>query len=435
MMPQHLQLLDESLEALVEERVGSLNAFAWGVAELEFDEEALARGIVQPVRCLAVMPDGLLVRLGGARGTAFAQVSKEDVAARGEDVPVYLAVPSAVGRGSQTFVSTNGSPGSRYVEVAQEVSDAYGISEDTTVSCLRPNVQIMAGDGDLANYITLKLAELELGDGGTLRVSDRYVPPCLKIRASHALMRVSSKLVTDLSAVQRTVADRYRGRIGARVDFGAQDVRSLLFLQALSASLPRLIHTSAHGHVHPEWLHLELIMLAGKLSGLVFDDGPQNLPPYVHDRLADTLFPVIRRIERAIKELAPQRYVRISLEQPQRGLFVAKDLDLELLRGRKLFLAAQGEVEHASLARDLPTYVRVASSDQIANVVQSALPGLPVEVEVAPPTAIPVKDKQIYLRLNPVGDLWRSILSTRSLAIYQPIEPENVDLDLLAVES
>ena len=53
--------------------------------------------------------------------------------------------------------------------------------------------------------------------------------------------------------------------------------------------------------------------------------------------------------------------------------------------------------------------------------------------EYRPPGAIPVKPGLVYLRVNQTGDYWNDILGSGTIAIYQPIEPQKVDLRLIAV--
>src|SRR5512140_1893846 len=57
--PQHFQQWDRYYEEFVSFRMRSLSTFAWGVEELDFNAEALQNGVVELMRCKAVLPDGV----------------------------------------------------------------------------------------------------------------------------------------------------------------------------------------------------------------------------------------------------------------------------------------------------------------------------------------------------------------------------------------
>jgi type VI secretion system protein ImpJ len=63
------------------------------------------------------------------------------------------------------------------------------------------------------------------------------------------------------------------------------------------------------------------------------------------------------------------------------------------------------------------------------------MPGVRVGVEYRPPGAIPVKPGLVYLRVDQAGDYWNDILGSGTIAIYQPIDPQKVDLRLIAVQA
>ena len=56
------------------------------------------------------------------------------------------------------------------------------------------------------------------------------------------------------------------------------------------------------------------------------------------------------------------------------------------------------------------------------------------EVEYRPPGAIPVKPGLVYLRVEMDGDYWNDVLSSGTIAIYQPIDPQKVNIRLIGVK-
>src|SRR5512143_2235857 len=90
-MPQHLQLMDEYHERLLDSRVSALVPNGWGLSELVVDPEELARGVFSLSRCVAVLPDGMLVDVSGGLSTMASRALRPG----GRALEVFLAVPSA----------------------------------------------------------------------------------------------------------------------------------------------------------------------------------------------------------------------------------------------------------------------------------------------------------------------------------------------------
>ena len=254
-MPQHFQLLDEYHESLLDRRLSTLSEYGWGVAELEIDDGELARGLFRIENCTAVMPDGLLMELDADRALqGVVAMSSGALVGGTQQLDVYLAIPGTESRGTANYAGDGSAAGTRFVHSVEEVPDVYGSSPEAPVDSLRPNVQLLLGHQNRQSYICIKLAVLEVGESGALRVSDDYIPPCLKIRSSRALMDRLSRLVGSMGAKQKNLAERYGGRAGSMLEFGAADMATFWYMHTLNTWLPRLMHFNHAGHAHPEQL-------------------------------------------------------------------------------------------------------------------------------------------------------------------------------------
>jgi type VI secretion system protein ImpJ len=437
-MPQHFQAFDEYLEQEVDQRIRDIEPHGFGLSELELDEEALIRGVYQVRRLAAVMPDGMRVIVGPEHRVKEAVVMVDGTIAgaapKGRRAEVHLGVPSDSSRGSDGYAGEPGAVDARWVRVQRVFRDAYGTADDADIECIRPNAQLILGSSDRRSYVTIKLSELELSENGQLAASESYVPPCLAISASPVLMARLQRLITAMGAKQDALASRYRGRTTSLVEFGAVDMATFWYLHTLNVHLPRLMHLARVGRVHPERLYLALAEIAGSLSTFEPQREQVPVPPYNHVALAETLFPIFDQIHSLLATVIGQQYKPIPLEQVQPGLFVAQRIEPELLKKYQLYLIAGGEVPEQSLRKDLPTFVRISSVEQITHVVQAAVPGLEVKLDLSPPTAIPVKKENVYLRLGQKGAHWTDILKTSSIAVFQPVSPKLVTLELVAVE-
>ncbi len=437
MMPQHFQLLDQHHEQLIERRLSALDPNGYGLASMDLDGEALLRGLFRLRALSAVLPDGLWVELGRDQSLGELTVMAHGtLVGGGKRSEVYLGVPSAAGHGTTTYVGDANSRGARFVRSSHFAVDAYGVAEEAEIEMVRPNAQLLLGSADLSQYVTIKLCELELSETGALVVSENYIPPLLAINANPSLTGALARLVTALGAKQSALATRYQGRSTSLVEFGAVDMVTFWYLQTLNAALPRLVHLAQKGRVHPEQLYLALAELHGALSTFEPARASREVPPYVHSALASSFTSLFAHLHEMAGLVLSQQYKSIPLEQPQPGLFVVQKIDQALLRKSQLYLVASSvELPDAQLRTAVPQYIRVSSYKAISNIVNAALPGLPVAVDLKPPSALPVRAENVYLKLSREGEHWKDILSSGTIAIFQPVKPQLVNLELLAVES
>jgi type VI secretion system protein ImpJ len=83
----------------------------------------------------------------------------------------------------------------------------------------------------------------------------------------------------------------------------------------------------------------------------------------------------------------------------------------------------------------VPTIGKVASWQQVTNVVNSALPGAKIELVHRPPAEVPVRADEIYFTIEPKGAYWNEIHRDRAIALFlpKPFEPRHTKVSLLAL--
>jgi type VI secretion system protein ImpJ len=427
MMPQHLQLMDSYHEQHLNLRIAATVPNAWGVSDLQVDADELARGVLAVSRCTAVMPDGLVVDASNGLSAMAGAAGRS-----GRPIEAFLGVATAQVGG----VSSDGSNrGARYRHTVEVMPDAFGSAQEVEVDCLSPNACLLLGHEDRRGYVTIKLCELESTESGRLALSESFVPACLKVRASPVIMSRLARLVSALGAKQKELSGKYGDRAAAMVEFGASDVATFFYLHTVNSWLPVFLHAADGGECHPEQLYVWLASLAGQLSSFEASADPLDLPRYRHGELAQSFVPLFDLVFRLLGSVVSARYQTILLEQQQPGLFVGRSADPQVLRAHALYLIAGGDVAEETLREDLPRYIKVGSVDQIAKIVHSALPGVTVRLDFSPPNAIPVRSHMVYLRLEKQGRYWESVIQSGTIAIYQPVKPERIKLELVAVEA
>ena len=195
LQPQHFQLSDRRLL----EETGLLRSFlcphAWGVKELEIDEEALALGIFQVKRLDMLLPQGEHLVLGEnavlpSRG--FAEFWTDPQA----QLECRICLPLSEENAANVAEVPGFQPGdlegatTRYVasEMPDAVRDAYANGLEADVRFMRYNARIVfSTEKDrLAKMPSWPLARL-VREGDEVRLSPSYAAPCLDIASSPLL--------------------------------------------------------------------------------------------------------------------------------------------------------------------------------------------------------------------------------------------------------
>jgi len=434
-MPQHFQALDAYHEEQLDSRISAMAEYGWGVAKLEVDAGELARGLFVANECTAVLNDGLIVEVDEERPLQVTVQTKVGLVGGGQEAEVYLAVPGADRRGTSSYAGDGSAAGTRFVHSVHKLEDEYGAATAAEVDLLQPNAQLILGHESLQSYVHIKLAELVVSETGSLNLSSTYIPPCVRIRASVVIMDRLGQLVSSLGAKQKHLADRYGGRAGNLIEFGSADMTTFWYMHTLNTWLPLLLHYSREGHAHPEQLYLTLCSLSGQLSSFEVGKRPEDLPKFNFLDLRSTFIPLFDTLMALLGKASKERYSTISLEHRQPGLFVADIRDPQALRARGgLYLVVGGDVSQEALKVQVPRYLKVGSLQDIPTIVQSSLPGVPAKEDLSPPPAIPIRSHMVYLKLDRHGEYWDRVLQSQTLAIYQCISPDQVSLELIAVE-
>ena len=132
-----------------------------------------------------------------------------------------------------------------------------------------------------------------------------------------------------------------------------------------------------------------------------------------------------------------QNAVRIPLQQRPYGIRVAVIQDRDLIAFASFVLAARAEMPIESLQRTFPQHVKIGPVEQIAQLVNSALPGITVRALSVVPRQLPYKASTCYFELDRTGPFWRQLQrpgGTGGLAIHVGRELPEVDLELWAIK-
>jgi type VI secretion system protein ImpJ len=436
MTPQHLQQSDLYHEALLHNRMSAVLNNAWGVTSVTFDERALSAGQVKVVKCHGYFPDGTPFLIGD-RGEDQIEARPLEGAfpAAIEALDVFLAIPHV--RETHANISLDpakAGPAQRFVAQATTMADLNSGRNEQSIIWARSNMRLLFGTEPRDAFQTVRVAQLVRDRTGAVVRRKSFIPAILRASASDHLMDGVRSILSALVGKQKSLADGRRLRSDAAVDFQASDTTKFWLLHTCNTFIPTFSHLADHGSLSAEHCYMILGSLIGELCTFSPDGDPTAIPKFNYLELGDVFEPMIKRALEMIAGFVPDSFKVIPLEKREDGMYLGKFEDPQVPRTHELFLEAKG-ADEATLRERLPRLLKIGSWTQIGYILNSATPGLRVAVEYRPPSAIPVKPGLIYLRVDQSGDYWNDILGSGTIALYQPIDPQKVELRLIAVQT
>lgn len=426
--PQHFQQWDRHLHALLRGRGRMLLPHGFGMAVLQFDQEALLGGELALKAASGVLPGGFLFEAPEPDPLPPPRRFKDLFAPRAEALGVHLCMPSL--RSGGVAVSDEGVEGNRPTPFrrrrAQVADDLRpGAERDLTVAV--PNLRLLFDGEVLDDHDRIQVASIGRTDTGGFVLQPQFVPTCLHLAASPALQAILRRIVEILSTRSEELAGRQRATTGMA---GAAN---LWLLHTLNSHLPALLHQHRLQRVHPQELFHVLSTLAGQLCTFA-KEHPRDLPPYEHENLTQTFTRLDQKLATLLETVIPHRCIPVALEKTAPTMHQAKLPDGTLVQNAEFFIAVRADVPEEKLVREFPMKAKVSSLDRLQMLLTMAVPGLPLRHVPSPPPEIPVQPGCTYFRLDRTGEHWEAIKTSHSFAFHVPPDFTGLKLELMAVK-
>ena len=426
LLPHHFQQWDRYQRSFQQFRAKSLAPFNWGLTELDINKEGLANGRFSIVRCSGVFPGGTVFRVPDIDGPAPSRVLRNALAPSDQSLNVYLAVPEE--QPSSRNVVHAEEPESqprRYVQESVRVCDETSGENEREIAVLRPNLQILLGEGALAGYDYLQIARLRQESSDAFALDETFIPPCLQVSCSPTLVGILRRLLETLHTKSASLSESRSQRTVGMLEYGSADLGNLWLLHTVNSAIPIVDHYHRMRQAHPESVFLTLAELAGALMTFSPSAHPRDLPSYDHNNLSRTFLGIEKAIQESLKAVVPAGAVEIALERESDSKFTSSIPDDQVLISAQVFLAARAEIPDHQLIEELPRQTKISSPDTINSLLGLALPGVALVHCPIPPHPLRVKLGFQYFRLECRGDAesqkhWDQICRSRTLAIRIP---------------
>ncbi|WP_322060533.1 type VI secretion system baseplate subunit TssK [Paraburkholderia sp. J63] len=430
---QHFQQQDRWFGFALNQIAAAVNAEPWGTLSVEVDVEAMATGRLKLEQLKARFPDGTPIdtTLADALPPArdLTQVSSDR-----QSVVVFaaIALPDANGNNCRFDETSLARPRRSYREFAK-VTDLNGTGE-AEIAAERHALRLLFDFEEHADDTVCAIARLTRATNGQFQVDRTFVPPCLTL-ASHPLHIERINRLTDiLHAKSIALGARRSERTGQVTEYGVADVQLYWLLDCIHKAWPQLRLYASHPARPPEHLYVTLAQLAGAL--MTFSTGAQltDIPVWDHAR-ADGVF---AKLESVIRELLdaiiPSRVVPVGLTRKGPTTWTGHFLEERLVAdGVDWYLSVNARMSAFELVEQVPRLCKIGAPDDVAQTINSALPGIPLKAVQRVPAAMPVRLDNQYFALDSSSEMHAKMLAARACQIYLPASMPDVTLELYAV--
>lgn len=426
---QHFQQQDRYVDALVAARTDALRPYPWGVSELAINQDLAALGKFAVERMVGVLPDGLPFSIPGD----LPPPPPLDVPPEARDAVIYLTLPARQASAIEFKArDERGAAAVRYLVDEEEVADAF--SDERTrepIEVARPNLTFGVTQDQTYGRVMLGLASVREVQNGGLVLDERFIPPALDIRASPRLSGFLSDIIGR--AAQRV--DELAVRAAEATDGGAETFASFLLLQSLNRWNGQLGHLAALPGVHPERLYEVFLGMAGELATLTrADRRPPPFPAYDHARLQLTFEPVFDMLQTALSAVFDRSAIQLELLVAAPGAYTSTISDHNLYKTGYFYLAVNARASLDDIRTRFPAVAKVGAVQKMRQIVDSALPGVPLRHTPTPPPQLRVIPGYVYFELDRSAPDWRDFASSAALGLHVAGDWPDLKLELWCVK-
>jgi type VI secretion system protein ImpJ len=443
LQPQHFQLLERSLQALLVPFRENLQPHLWGVRELEVQKAALGIRSFALGKGAFLFPDGTFAVLPGnalVEGRTFDQAWIEG----GKPFRVYVGIRKWNDAGEN--VTVLGKPvnlsdvTTRFVAAAdpETVQDLHAGGPAGQVKRLQYVLKIFweTERDQLGDYVLLPVAQLERM-GEEIRLSERFAPPALALSGAESLLKLTREVRNEVAARGRQLEEFKSQRGIQTADFGSRDMVYLLALRSLNRYIPTLSHFLEAPSAHPWDVYGLLRQLVGELS--TFSEtvnvmgesgGDKLLPAYDHVNLWPCFAAAQGLVSKLLDEITagPEYVLPLAYD----GTYYAAELKAAMFEGRnRFYLAVRTDEDPKIVAQTLGSIAKLSSREQLPLLIARALPGVGMEHLPVPPAELPRRARTIYFALDHHGDAWGFVEKGRNIALYWDSAPEDLVAELM----
>jgi type VI secretion system protein ImpJ len=372
------------------------------------------------------MPDGTALSLPEHARLPAARAPQ----AAAKNVLVKIAVGARRRGGAD---ATSDAPARRHDPETLQIRNATAPEKpavDISVATLTTRIVFEGEPED--DLIVLPIGRIrDVDPAGAITLSDTYVPPATDIHAVPRLMG----LLNEVRSLLRTRAEALAARADpSRSSADSAGLIDLVTLSIVNGAEAVFDHFATTRGQHPETLFQAMVDLAGRLSSFTGDRRkPADMPVYRHEDLENSFTPVVAMLRKLLSVVMQSSAVSLPLQDRGYGILIAVIADRTLFQDSRFVLAAVASVPTEALRSQLPAQMKIGSVEQIRDLVNLQLPGVPIRALPVAPREMPYMQNAVYFELDQSAELWRSLPRSAAFAFHVSGDYSDLHLEFWAI--
>ena len=429
LQPHHFQQSDRYTESLVAGLARRVSPYAWGVSELEIDEEVLKVGQFALKSCAGLTQDGTVFRVPSIEDHPPALEVPENT----KDCVIYLTVPQRRQGALEVDMSGAELSAARLRPAEIEVTDVTSSGKKAvTLGVGKMRLQFALEVDDLADRLVIPIAKIiEMRPDKEVILDKSFAPSCVDIRAAGPL----EGFVREIDGLLGHRMTALSGRLSEGGSTkGTAEISDFMLLQTINRNLPIFRHYKEIENVHPEMLFRAFVSLAGELATFMTNEKhPPEFPPYQHDKLTETFNPVIKELRKYLSSVLEQTAISIPLDPRKYGISVGVIADRKLISTAGFVLAVKADIPAENVRRHFAGQAKIGPVEEIRPLVNSALPGIQLRPLPVAPRQIPYHAGVVYFELDSDSPYWGKMTTSGGIAVHISGDYPGLKMELWAI--
>lgn len=429
--PQHFQQQDRYLERYIEGRTNALNAYFYGIQEINIDSEPLQLGKISVTGAKGVFPDGTPFSIPDIEQLPPVMEVPENTR---EEV-VYLCIPLRRPGSLEALREEDAdshAAQARFQAYNFDARDnASGSGEEARIQIGKLRLMLKLGSEDLSGYAAIGIARIkERNPDKPVELDNNFLPPMLNCFESPIYKAYFEELKSLLK--QRGEALSHRLSDSGRA--GSAEIADYMLLQVINRIEPLTIHLSKLKGLHPIDFYTELVQMAGELATFTTSNKrAHNYPPYQHDHQSETFAGLFAAMRQCLSMVLEQTAISMNLVERKFGIYVAPITDPSLITGASFILAVKAAVQGDLIRNRFPSQTKVAPVEKIRELISAQLPGIKLRALPVAPRQIPYHAGFTYFELERSGEIWGMMKGSGGFALHLGAEFPQLEMELWAI--
>ena len=425
---QHFQQQDSYFEYLIATKTNGRRDNDYGISALQIDQELLALGKFGLTLAQGQFQDGTPFDAPSIDALPTPLTATDNIT----ETTVYLALPLKK-NGTAEISLNDQSDQTRYFSQRSTTLDTIKDNQQQTeLQLAKLDLRLMLETDDRSQYTCIAIAIIkEMRSNGSIVLQQPFLQPVLNTNASHAL----SQFVIEVHSLLEHRADMIARRLADNQQSTSGEVADFMLLQLVNRYEPLFSHMIERSDCHPETLYLHATQLLSEISTYTNDSRrPTKINRYQHDQPNNLFPPLMQALRQALSMVLTQNAVAIALESKEYGVWMGEILDHELLSSANFVLAVYADNGNEAIRSQFAHQVKIASVEQIKQLVSRALPGIGLQPLAVAPRQIPYHANFSYFILDKQHQYWQQLAQSGGIAFHIGGHFPGLKLELWAIK-